>query len=430
MTRDEVIDAARSVLVEFQATVDKKIAESAKGGVDPLTEEKIGRLNKALDTAEDLNQKITQAQLSAKNAETLNAEVKERLDGLEIKLNRPGQNGPLSDAQLKAARKKRFNQWVKTVHVCLQKGEFNISADQRKLLDEVTAEAKALNITDDTGGGYLAPVEYNMEEILKTIVLFSPVRALARVRQTAAKSVVIPKRTGLLSAVWASESGQRNPSAGLAYGDLEIPNYEIYAIVDISNQMLEDSAFDMGAEITAEVTEQFAVSEGQGFVSGNGVGKMEGFITNAAVQAQATHSGASTGLTADAFIALYHNLKTAYARNGVWSMNRQTVGQARQLKDGDGRYLFMMSPNGEAPNTFLGAPYVEVPDMPNVAAGAYPVAFGDFYKGYSLVDRIELVMLRDPFTQASSGAVRYWFRKRLGGMVTMPEAIQPMLISL
>jgi HK97 family phage major capsid protein len=243
------------------------------------------------------------------------------------------------------------------------------------------------------------------------------------------KSMKLPRRTALLAATWEDEEQTAAPATGLQYGLIEVFTKGLRAIVDISNDMLEDSAFDMGAEIESEVSEQFAVSEGAAFVNGAGPGQPQGFLQSSDVTNQAIHSGAATSLTADAFISLFHAVKTAYARNGVWAMNRQTVGLARQLKDSVGQYLFMMGlPNG-TPNTFLGSPYVEVPDMPAVAAGAYPVAFGDFNRGYSLVDRISMQMLRDPYTHAASNNVRYLFRRRLGGQVTMAEAIFPMLIS-
>jgi HK97 family phage major capsid protein len=326
--------------------------------------------------------------------------------------------------------------WARAVDLQIKVGAHNMTPEQVKLVSDAADhykalfQGKALNITDDTGGGYLAPVEF-VAEILKSVVLISPVRALARIRTTAMKSMHIPRRTALLAAQWDDDLDTATPTTTLKYGTLEVFTHGLRAIVDITNDMLEDAAFDMAAEINDEVSEQFAVSEGAAFVNGATPGQPEGFLVNAATIASAnvTKTANATQLTPDGFINCYHNLKTAYAQNAVWAMNRQTVGSARQLKDAVGQYLFMMGlPNG-APNTFLGAPYVEVPDMPAVGAGAYPVAFGDFARGYSLIDRLGMTMLRDPYTQAPGNVVRYLFRKRLGGKVTMAEAIQPMLVS-
>ncbi|MDR3512638.1 MAG: phage major capsid protein [Caulobacteraceae bacterium] len=412
----------------FKTVVDARDAEyKAKGAADPLLNEQIGKIETTLSGFETANQKLTQELQQAK------LKTEAALDALEVKLNRPGQHGDgreLSKKERKARTMTRADDWARGVDAALKTSFRDITDDQRKAIDEAKEQYKALNITDDTGGGYLAPVDF-VAEILKTVVLISPVRALARIRTTALKSVHIPKRTALLSATWEGELDTTPPATGLKYGMLEVFNYGLRAIVDITNDQLEDAAFDMAAEIEAEVSEQFAVAEGAAFVSGNGVGKPEGFLTNAATIAagNVTKTGDATHLTPDSVIAAFHNLKTAYARNAVWVANRQTIGTLRQLKDSVGQYLFMMGlPNG-APNTVLGAPYVEVPDMPAVGAGGYPLAIGDFNRGYSLIDRISMVMLRDPYTQAPSNMVRYLFRKRLGGQVTMPEAIQPVLVS-
>jgi HK97 family phage major capsid protein len=423
-TKDDV-HQVMNAFDEFKAKNDERLAEiEKKGAADPLLVETLGRIEQTLDTSEKKNQELTQ------DLQRKTLKIEAALDALEIKLNRPGQTPDftIGKAERKAQMMVRADGWARAVDFALKKSARDLSEEQMKLIDEIAAEYKALNITDDTGGGYLAPVDF-VNEILKTVVLISPVRSLVRIRTTAMKSVHIPKRVGLLAAQWENETDTTQPAGGLKYGMLEVFNYGLRAIVDITNDQLEDAAFDMSAEIESEVSEQFAVAEGAAFVNGNGVGKPEGFLLNAAIQAQATHSGDANNLTADGFLDCFHALKSAYERNAVWTMNRQTVGKARKLKDGNGDYLFMMGlPNG-APNTILGAPYVEVPDMPAVAAGAYPVAFGDFNRGYSLVDRVSMVMLRDPYTQAPTNMVRYLFRKRLGGQVTMPEAIQPLLIA-
>jgi HK97 family phage major capsid protein len=429
-TKDEVREVM-SAFEAFKETNDKRLTEIAtKAAPDPITVEKLAKIEQALDAGEKKNQELT--------AEVQQTKLKtqQTLDALEVKLNRfgiGGNGGPPMDREEKRARvMDRADQWARAVDIQIKLSAAHLSDDQRAVVDAVAAEYKALNISDDTSGGFLAPVDF-VAEILKSVVLISPVRSLARVRTTALKEVKLPRRTGLLSAVWEDEEQLTSTTAqnGLKYGLITVYTKGLRALVDISNDMLEDSAFDMGAEILSEVSEQFAVSEGAAFVNGSGPGQPEGFLVNKDVIAagNVTKTGNATQLTADSFIACYHALKTAYARNGVWAMNRATVGAARQLKDSVGQYLFMMGlPNG-APNTFLGSPYVEVPDMPAVGAGAYPVAFGDFNKGYSLIDRISMQMLRDPYTQAVGNNVRYLFRKRLAGQVTMAEAIQPLLVS-
>ncbi len=219
----------------------------------------------------------------------------------------------------------------------------------------------------------------------------------------------------------------KSETTGLAYGLEELQAPEMYALIDITNQMLEDSAFDMEAEIREEASEQFAVKEGAEFISGTGVGEMEGILVNAGLT-EAISGSAATIADADGqangLLTLKYGLKTAYARNANWIMNRTTMGSVRKLKDAEKNYIWMPGLAQGRPNTIDGDPYVEFPDMPNEAAGAYPIAYGDFRRGYTMVDRIAMEMLRDPYTQATSGAIRFIFRRRVGGKVVLAEAIR------
>jgi HK97 family phage major capsid protein len=196
--------------------------------------------------------------------------------------------------------------------------------------------------------------------------------------------------------------------------------------------MMEDSEFNLDEELSQEFSEQFAVTEGAALVNGDGAGKPEGLLQHADVAE--TVSG-SAGSIADAsgqangLIDLYHGLKTAYALRGTWLLNRATLGEARKLKDGQNNYIWQPGLASGIPNTILGQPYVEIPDMPDVAANASPIVFGDIRRGYTIVDRINLSVLRDPFTQATSGNVRFIARRRVGGQVVLAEAIRKLKVS-
>jgi HK97 family phage major capsid protein len=246
------------------------------------------------------------------------------------------------------------------------------------------------------------------------------------------KAVDIPKRTGVFAARRVSEQGTKTETTGLTYGLEELPVTELYALIDISNQMLEDAAFDMQAEITNESSEQFAVKEGAEFVSGTGVGQPEGILTNADVGFTVSGTAATiadANGVADGIIALKHAVKSAYARNANWVLNRTTLGSVRTLKDSNKRYIWMPGIQNAAPNTIDGDPYVEMPDMPSEGAGAFPMAYGDFRRAYTWVDRITMEMLRDPYTQATSGNIRFIVRKRSGGQVVLGEAIRKLKCS-
>jgi HK97 family phage major capsid protein len=405
------VDAVGSAFEAFKQTNDARLAEiEKKGSADVVTRDKLDRIETSLSKYESLNQKLVQAELAAKNASETAAD-------LAAKLNRMGSGKAAPEVdEVKA----RANDWMRAVVRSIARGDGALSESERKSLDGVAAEMKSLSLSPDTLGGYLAPTEY-VREIIKGVVEVTPFRAVARTRQTTQKAIQLPKRTGTFSAQWVQEQGTRSETTGLTYGMDEIPTHEMYALVDITNQMLEDAAFNMEAEVRAEATEQFAKAEGAAFLSGSGVGRPFGFLNNASIAT--VNSGAAAALTADGLLSVYYGIKTDYARAAVWMMNRSTIGQIRRLKDGDGEYLWAPGLAGGVPNTINGAPYVEAADMPDVGASAKPVAFGDFRRGYVIVDRIAMEMLRDPYTQATSGAVRMIFRRRVGGQVVLPEAI-------
>lgn len=426
MTDKTAIEQVMTAFEEFKATNDAAIVELKKKGVnDPIVTEKLGKIEATLASFEEANQKATAAILEAKKVAE---DEKAHVDELEAKLNRLSLAGSADPATREDERKHRANEWLKAAVGAITKGEFNLTADQQKTLNDVKEEYKAMSVGNDTTGGYLAPLEY-VREIIKGVTEISPVRSMVRVRQTATKGIQIPKRTGQFAARWVAEQEQRSETDGLRYGMWEIPVHEIYALVDISEQNLEDSAFDMEAEIRFEANEQFAVAEGAAVVSGNGVGKPQGFLDASAGLAE-TVSGDATKITADGLLTLKHGIKTAYTRNAVFALNRTSLGSVRKLKDTTGQYLWMPGIALGKPNSIDGDPYVELPDMPNEAAGSFPVAYGDFARAYTLVDRIQMSILRDPYTQATSGNIRYIFRKRQGGQVVLAEALRKLKVAV
>lgn len=345
--------------------------------------------------------------------ETVITEIQSKIDKVQTVLARPTHQE--EDAKKKgegAERKAAFEEWARFGTV----GE-----KQRSLLVPAgRMSQKVMTVGDPTTGGYLAPAEY-VQEIIKGIVEFSPLRSIARVRPTSAGSIKIPKRTGAASAAWVAETGTRAETTNPKYGLEEIPVHEMYALADISVQDLEDSAFNMEAELAAEFGEQFGVTEGTAFVKGTAVGQPEGFLTNAAVGI--TNSGDANLLLADGLISLFYALKDAYSRGATWVIRRSAIGSIRKLKGSDNNYLWQPGLSGSQPATILGQPYVEAPDMDVVAANNKPVALGDFRRGYIIVDRVQIDVLRDPYTQAATGCVRFIARKRVGGQVVLAEAI-------
>lgn len=420
----QAVDGLMTAFESFKETNDARIKEiEAKGVADPVTTEKLAKIEQSLASHENLNAKLTQAEAKAKALAEQQAATEQLVAELEAKMGRPGAG---SGVKPEVERKSYWSAWARAVVDAHQIGVANLSEAQQKALQRANDEVKALALSPDTSGGYTAPVEF-LREIIKGETEISPVRSLVRVRSTSNKSLHVPTRTGQFAAVWVAELGTRSETTGLAYGLEEIPNHEVYALIDISQQLLEDSAFDMEAEIRQESIEQFEVATGAAVVSGAGVGKPEGFMANSSVGT--TVSGAATTVTADGMLTLKHAIKTAYARNATWVMNRTTIGSVRKLKDGDGNYLWMPGIAMGRPNTIDGDPYVELPDMPSEGAGLKPIAYGDFRRAYTLVDRVMMQMLRDPYTQATGGKIRFITRRRIGGQVVLAEAIRTLTCS-
>lgn len=413
---DDAVNPVMEAFTAFKDANDARLAEvEKKGAADPILTEKIENIEGTLSKFENLNQQLTLAQKQAKAAQ-------EAAERVEVAMARM----PTQARDKGESLKSRFNEWVRAAVRAGSVGSFNLTTEEQKSLSDVAGEYKSLNVTTDTAGGYLAPIEY-LREMLKAETEISAVRGLVTVRSTMFKAMQLPRRTGQFAAQWVAEQGTKSETTGLAYGLDEIPLHEIYALVDISNQMLEDTAFDMESELRMEATEQFAIAEGQAVLSGNGVGKPLGILSSADISS--VNSGHATAITADGLLSLFYAIKTAYARNGTFGMNRSTIAAIRKLKDGEGNYLWMPGLASGVPNTINGAPYVELPDMPNIGAGTYPVLFGDWGRAYTLVDRLAMEFLRDPYTQATSGNIRFIFRRRLGGQVRLAEAMQKLYIS-
>ena len=390
-----------STFEEFKKVNDQRLEQIEKGESTAYVDEKLAKMEAKMDSYEDINQKLTTAELNADN-------IKSQIEKLETIVTRPNSG----------FESKQVDEYMGAFDTYCRKGLEGLDA----------VEKKALTVSNDSTGGYLAPPEY-VRELLKTVTEISPIRSIARVRSTGARSIQVPKRDGQFSAQWVSESGTRSETTGYSVGLEEIPAHEMYALVDISEQNLEDTVFDLESEMQSEFAEQFAKAEGTAFVSGNSVGKPEGLLTNSSVGE--SNSGHASTLLADGLITLVHSIKSEYGRNGSFVFNRGTLSAIRKLKDTAGQYVFQagMSLQAGVPNTILGYPYVEATDMPDVGAGTYPVLFGDFRRAYMIVDRVALAVTRDPFTQATSGNVRYIARRRVGGQVIQAEAVVKQKVS-
>jgi HK97 family phage major capsid protein len=260
----------------------------------------------------------------------------------------------------------------------------------------------------------------------------SPMRRLARVVATKAGDYEIPIATSGLDSGWVTERGSRSETDGPALALNNYPVHEIYANPSVTQKLLDDAVEDIGAYLAEEVAQAFDEKEGDAFVNGDGVGKPMGFLqkpTSAAADSARAHGTlqfvetAGVGaITHDDLITMSLTPRAAYRRNAHWLMSSTTVAHLAKLKDGEARHVYQPSLALGVPATLLGYP-VEVDEtMPTVAAGAYPIAFGDFQRGYVIVDRMGIRLLRDALT--NKPFVQFYTTKRVGGGVHDSNAIK------
>ncbi len=319
-----------------------------------------------------------------------------RLDKMEAKANRPG-NGGGTD-QEPTLERKAFQSY-------LQKG--NLTGD---------TELKALTLGSDPNGGYLVPPELSAE-ILRDIVEMSPVRSLASVKGTNGPSVIYPTRKPMGNATWDDEQDdEAETSTTNIFGSLEVQVKGMSTFVDISNMLLQDAP-QVEAEVREALTEDFAKKEATAFVNGNGVVKPEGFMTNASIASY--NNGHATVLQPDGLIKFLYSIPQTYRNAGVWACNGNTLGLLRTIKDTTGQYLWRPSLAEGQPETFLSRPVIEMLDMPDVAADAFPIIYGDF-SGYRILDRLAMTIMVDPYTRATQKQTRYHSGRRVGARVIMP----------
>ena len=329
----------------------------------------------------------------------------ERLDAIDVRTQRPGAGTETADAAA-AERRQAFATYLRMGN--------STPAD----------ELRALTVSNDPQGGYLAPPEIS-NEFVRDLVQFSPIRPLATVRQIASPSVKYPRRTGITNAQWEGETDDQAEST-VPFGQVDIPARNLSTFVDISNQLLADSAGTAEAEVRLALAEDFGQKEGLAFVSGAGPLQPEGLLTAAGVGYTPTGNATTLGSApADLLITHMYSLPAAYRSRGTWLMNGATLAAIRKLKDGTtGVYLWQPSYAVGQPETILGRPVVEVPDMADIGSGTTPIAFGDIATAYRIVDRLEMSVLVNPYLLATRGVTRIHATRRVGAAVVQPAAVK------
>jgi len=290
----------------------------------------------------------------------------------------------------------------------------------------------ALNKGADAEGGYVAPTEWD-RTITDKLIEVSPMRQICRVQTISTGSFSKLFNNRGTASGWVGEAAARPETATPTFGSLTYRVGEIYANPAATQQLLDDALVNLEAWLAGEVQTEFAFQENVAFVSGNGANNRPNgiltYITGAANAAAhpfgailVTNSGAASALTGDGIINLATALPSAFTRNARFAMNRLTMRAVRILKDGDGNYLWQPSYQMGMPAMLAGYPMIEVPAMPDVAANATPILFGDFDQAYLIVDSVGTRILRDPYT--NKPYVQFYTTKRVGGGLLNPEAMK------
>jgi HK97 family phage major capsid protein len=364
--------------------------------------EALDKTNATLDAQEKASQEAFKAYKAKENEVD---ELKNRADKLEKHMLKMGSKEAFSMKE--SGEYKAFN-------------DFLVSG-KSEALAILTKDVNRSDII--TEGGALVP-SMLFQEIIKNVTEMSPLRSLARVVQIDGKSIDLPTRTVLLSAGYEGETESSGTSIS-KYGVETFTPYRQSVTVPVTHDQLMNSAFDFESEIMADIVEAFAKGEGNKFINGTGVKSPEGILTNAGVLAGAYTSAASGAISFDDLINLSGQMKSGY--NGSYSFNRATNAFLRTLKATDGHYLWQLQAGGNF-NTLNGFGYVIDQELPNIAAGAIPVLFADFAKGYRIVDRTAMMMIRDDYTSKKQAIVEFEFMRWNTGKVQQAEAIKALKV--
>ncbi len=291
-------------------------------------------------------------------------------------------------------------------------------------------EGKALNTAVAGDGGYLVDPQTSAT-IQSVLSSTASIRAIANVVQVEATSYDVLIDHSELGHGWANETASVTETGTPTIDRISIPLHELSALPKASQRLLDDSAFDIETWLAARIGDKFARAEADAFVNGDGVDKPVGFLTHPTVDngswAWDSIGYVPTGVDGDfsggdAIIDLVYALGAQYRANGTFVMNSKTAGAVRKLKDGDGRFLWSDGLAAGEPARLLGYPVLIAEDMPDLASDAFAIAFGDFSAGYTVAERPDLRVLRDPFS--AKPHVLFYATKRVGGDVSDFAAIK------
>ena len=360
--------------------------------------------------------------LAAKQAEELaRKSLEARLAEIETKANRPGGLSTQAVDEHKAA----FVDFMR-------KGANGGAADR---LFDLQAKAADVRVATGASGGFALPKEL-AAEVYKTLSDISPIRSIARVMQTGTTDFHQIVNRGGMAAEWVGETSTRTqPTATPDFADV-VPTFgEMSAAPEATRHSISDLFFDVEALLVADGAERFAIAEGAAFVAGDGSNKPTGFLNGTPVATadasrtfgvlQYYATGQAAALATNPFDTVkdvLFGMKSGYRANASWVMNSLTMAALAKVKDSTGQYLLQQAVREGEPDTISSKRVVIAEDMPDIAANAFPIAVGDFSRGYLIADIPGMWMVRDELTKP--GWVRFQMARRVGGKVLDSNAIK------
>ncbi len=396
------VRAAGTMLAEafeqYKAVNDQRLSEiERRGSADVLLNEQLGRMDNSINTLQD------------------------QVTGIKTAMSRPGKSG--YDMKLGAAdsgHKQAFLNYVK------KGNEAGLAA----------FETKALEVLNSAEGGFVVPPEFS-DRIVTRQFDTTPMRNLATIMTITSEAVEMLRDTADPAAQWISEVGVPANTVDGGIGRIRIPVHELYAQPVATQKLLDDAVLNVEQWIINKIAAKFSRAENNAFIVGDGIGMPRGFTTYTAQAVDDTTRSwgvlqyVPTGVNgafassnpADVLFDLTYQLKVGYYPEASWIMPRAVADQIRKFKENTTQaYVWQPGLQQGLPPTLLGFPITLGEDMPAMATGSYSLAFGNFKEGYTIVDRIGMRILRDPYTGAPF--VKFRCTKRTGGDVVNFEAIK------
>ncbi|WP_374432314.1 phage major capsid protein [Tabrizicola sp.] len=349
----------------------------------------------------------------------------ERLTMLNAKTMSYGRPALSARAEVEAPHQKAFNAYLRT-------------GDDDGLRG-LTLEGKAMSTAVAADGGYLVDPQ-TAERIQSLLLSTSSLRSIANVVQVEASSFDVIVDRSEVGSGWATETAATTETATPIIERISIKLHELAAMPKASQRLLDDSAFDVEGWLAEKIATRFIRAEAAAFINGDGVDKPKGILLPTKV-ANASWTWGNIGYVptgaaadfattnpADCIVNLVYALGADYRANATFVMNSKTVGAVRKMKDADGRFLWSDGLAAGEPSRLMGYPVLVSEDMPDIAANAFAIAFGDFRAAYTIAERPDLRILRDPFSAKPN--VLFYANKRVGGDITDFAAIKLLRVAV